>query len=90
MKRLVFKVLEYKFKNRELRRTIYDLDDCRVEVFINKNGTKIMEYRKFHNGKEDRGRVNSIVKRDIKSFFVLEDSIIERYVLDWCREKTCK
>jgi hypothetical protein len=66
---------------------VWDLADKRKEEFLNERGNGIIQFITYHSGKEVRTRVNSFVKRDIKSYFDIHEIDIEMYVLEWCRYK---
>lgn len=87
MKRLVWEFLNSKFEDVVIHRRAWDLVDSYREEFINKNGIGIIQFTRYHSGKEIRTRVNSHVKRDIKSYFDIHEIDIEMYVLEWCRDK---
>jgi hypothetical protein len=87
---LVYHFLNIKFKNVVILRDVYNMCDVRTERFYCKGAAPIVEFRKFNSDKTERYKVNHFVKKDIKGYFDLEDMVIERYVLDWCRDKTCK
>jgi hypothetical protein len=46
-----------------------------------------MLFTRFRSLKEIRTRVNSFLKKDIKSLFDVHEFDIEIYVLEWCRYK---
>jgi hypothetical protein len=87
MRRLVWEFLNSKFEGVVIYRRVWDLVDSCKEEFLNKNGIGIIQFTRYHSGKEVRTRVNSHVKRDIKSFFDIHEIDIEMYVLEWCRDK---
>jgi hypothetical protein len=87
MRRLVWEFLNSKFEGVVIYRRVWDLVDSCKEEFLNKNGIGIIQFTRYHSGKEVRVRVNSHVKRDIKSYFDIHEIDIEMYVLEWCRDK---
>jgi hypothetical protein len=86
MKRLVWEFLNAKFRNVLIYRRVWDLSDSRKEEFLNDRGSGIVQLTRYHSGKEVRTRVNSFVRRDIKSYFDIHEIDIEMYVLEWCRD----
>jgi hypothetical protein len=66
---------------------VWDLADKRREEFLSEKGIGIIGFETYHSGKEVRTRVNSFIKRDIRSYFDIHDIDIEMYVLEWCRDK---
>ena len=69
---------------------MFDLSDKLMEKFITDRGDGIMEFSRFHSGKEVRTRVNSFLRGDIKNYFDIDYIDIEMYVLEWCRDKSIK
>ena len=61
-----------------------------MEKFITDKGNGIIEFVRFHHGKDVRTRVNSFLRVDIKKYFDIHDIDIEMYVLEWCRDKSSK
>jgi hypothetical protein len=61
-----------------------------MEKFITDRGNGIIEFLRFHSGKDVRTRVNSFLREDIKKYFDIHDIDIEMYVLEWCRDKSSK
>ena len=88
MKRLVWEFLNSKFEGVVIYRRVWDRVDSCKEEFLNKNGIGIIQFTRYYSGKEVRVRVNSHVKRDIKSYFDIHEIDIEMYVLEWCRDKS--
>jgi len=74
----------------DILRDVYDMSDVRTERYYCKGAAPIMEFRKFHSDKTMRYKVNHHVKMDLRNYFDLHDMVIEMYVLEWCRDKTCK
>lgn len=87
---MVFHFLNEKFRDVVVLRDVYDMSDVRTERFYSKNFAPIIEFRKFHSDKTHRYKLNNIIKRDIRSYFCLEDMVIEMYVLEWCQDKTTR
>lgn len=87
MKRLIWEFLNAKFEGVLIYRRVWDLVDSRKEEFLNDRGNGIIQFTYYYSGKEVRTRVNSFVKRDVKSYFDIHDIDIEMYVLEWCRDK---
>ena len=69
---------------------LFNLSDKLMEKFITDRGDGIMEFSRFHSGKDVRTRVNSFLREDIKKYFDIHDIDIEMYVLEWCRDKSTK
>jgi len=88
MRKLVWEFLNSKYYGVVIYHQIFDLSDKLMEKFITDRGNGIIEFVRFHSGKDVRTRVNSFVRNDIKSYFDLDDIDIEIYVLDWCRDKS--
>jgi hypothetical protein len=87
MKSLVWQFLNSKFEGIVIYRRLWDLADKRREEFLNERGDSIIRFETYHSGKEVRTRVNSFVKRDVRSYFDIHEIDIEMYVLEWCRDK---
>ena len=87
MKRLVWEFLNTKFEGIQIYRRVWDLVDSCKEEFLNEKGVGIIQFTRYHSGKEVRTRVNSFIRRDIKSYFDIHEIDIEMYVLEWCRDK---
>ena len=90
MKRLVWEFLNTKYRNVVVYHQIFDLSDKLMEKFITDRGNGIIEFVRFHSGKDVRTRVNSFLREDIKKYFDIHDIDIEMYVLEWCRDKSSK
>ena len=87
MRRLVWEFLNSKFEDKVIYRRVWDRADSVREEFLTEKGDGVIQFTRYHSGKEVRTRVNSHVKRDIKSFFDIHEIDIEMYVLEWCRDK---
>jgi hypothetical protein len=88
IKRLVFEFLNTKFKGVLIYRRVWDIGVSCKEEFLNEKGIGIIQFTRYHSGKEVRTRVNSFVKRDVKAYFDLHDMVIEMYVMEWCRNNS--
>jgi hypothetical protein len=49
-----------------------------------------MEFTYFYSGKDVRTHINPIIRRDIRNYFDVDYLDVEGYVLEWCRDKSCK
>ena len=90
MKRMVWEFLNTKYRNAVVYHQIFDLSDKLMEKFITDKGDGIVEFVRYHHGKDVRTRVNSFLREDIKKYFDIHDIDIEMYVLEWCRDKSSK
>ena len=66
------------------------MSDYRTEGFFCKNYAPIIESKLFFKEKRVSCKINHFVKNDLRSYFNLNDTVIEWYVLEWCRDKTCR
>ena len=87
MRRLVWEFLNSKFEDKVIYRRVWDRADSVREEFLTEKGDGVIQFSRYRSLKEIRTRVNSHVKRDIKSFFDIHEIDIEMYVLEWCRDK---
>jgi hypothetical protein len=90
MKRLVWEFLNTKYNGLIIYHQVLNLSDKLTDKFITDKGNGIIEFSRYHHGKEIRTRVNNFIKRDIKTYFDIHDIDIEMYVLEWCRDKSIK
>ena len=88
MKSLVWQFLNTKYEGVVIYRGIFDLSDKLLEKFVSDKGEVIIQFSRFHSGKEVRTRVNSFLRGDIKNYFDIDYIDIEMYVLEWCRDKS--
>ena len=88
MKSLVWQFLNTKYEGVVIYRGIFDLSDKLLEKFVSDKGEVIIQFSRFHSGKETRTRVNTFLKAVIKRFFNIHEIDIEMYVLEWCRDKS--
>lgn len=88
MKRLVWEFLNTKYHDVIISRQMFDLSDKLVEKFITDRGNVIIQFARYHSGKDVRTRVNSYLRGDIKKYFDIHEIDIEMYVLEWCRDKS--
>jgi hypothetical protein len=88
MKSLVWQFLNTKYEGDVIYRGMFDLSDKLLEKFVSDKGEVIIQFSRFHSGKETRTRVNIFLKAVIKRFFNIHEIDIEMYVLEWCRDKS--
>ena len=88
MKSLVWEYLNAKYGGVVIYHQRFDLSDKLMENFITDKGNGVMQFSRFHHGKDVRTRVNSFLKGDIKKYFDIHEIDIEMYVLEWCRSKS--
>jgi hypothetical protein len=86
-RRLVWEFLNSKFEDKIIYRRVWDLADSVQEEFLTEKGDGVMLFTRYRSLKEIRTRVNSFLKKDIKSLFDVHEFDIEIYVLEWCRYK---
>ena len=90
MRKMVWQFLNTKYNGIVIYHQLINLSDKLMEKFITDRGDGIMEFSRFHSGKDVRTRVNSFLREDIKKYFDIHDIDIEMYVLEWCRDKSSK
>jgi hypothetical protein len=90
MRKMVWQFLNTKYNGIVIYHQLFNLSDKLMEKFITDRGDGIMEFSRFHSGKDVRTRVNSFLREDIKKYFDIHDIDIEMYVLEWCRDKCTK
>ena len=90
MRKLVWQFLNTKYGGRIIYHQLFNLSDKLLEKFVSDKGEVIMQFSRFHSGKETRTRVNIFLKAVIKKYFDIHDIDIEMYVLEWCRDKSTK
>ena len=90
MRQMVWQFLNTKYNGIVIYHQLFNLSDKLMEKFITDRGDGIMEFSRFHSGKDVRTRVNSFLREDIKKYFDIHDIDIEMYVLEWCRDKSSK
>ena len=90
MRKMVWQFLNTKYNGIVIYHQLFNLSDKLMEKFITDRGDGIMEFSRFHSGKDVRTRVNSFLREDIKKYFDIHDIDIEMYVLEWCRDKCSK
>ena len=90
MKRLVWEFLNTKYSGVMIYHQMFNLSDKLMEKFITDKGNAIIDFHRFHSGKEVRTRVNYFIRTDIKKYFDIHEIDIEMYILEWCRSKSCK
>ena len=90
MRKLVWQFLNTKYEGIVIYYQLFNLSDKLVESFITDKGNSIIQFVRYHHGKDVRTRVNSFLRGDIKKYFDIHDIDIEMYVLEWCRSKSTK
>lgn len=93
MKRVViYEFLNTRFEGEIVYVNKFNFQDRCLEKFIADGKENIMEFCRYHNGKDVRYRVNSFIRRDIRDYLGMNINIIEidKYVLEWCRSKSVK
>jgi hypothetical protein len=90
MRKLVWEFLNSKYRNSVIYHQRFELHDRTAEKFITDDYESIMEFTRYHHGKDVRTRVNSFIRAHIKKYFDIDYFDIEVYVLDWCRNKSVK
>jgi hypothetical protein len=90
MKRLVWEFLNAKYNGVMIYHQLFNLSDKLIERFITDKGNNIIDFHRFHSGKEVRTRVSFFLREDIKKYFGLDPIDAEMYILEWCRNKNCK
>ena len=90
MRKMVWQFLNTKYNGIMIYHQLFNLSDKLMEKFITDRGDGIMEFTRFHSGKEVRTRVNNFLGEDIKNYFDIDYIDIEMYVLEWCRDKSTK
>ena len=90
MRKMVWQFLNTKYNGIVIYHQLFNLPDKLIDEFITDKGNGIIEFVRFHNGKDVRTHVNNFLKGDIKRYFDIHDFDIEIYVLEWCRDKSTK
>ena len=90
MRKLVWLFLNTKYEGKIIYHQLFNLSDKLLEKFVSDKGEVIIQFSRFHSGKETRTRVNIFLKAVIKKYFDIHDIDIEMYVLEWCRSKSTK
>ena len=90
MKRLVWEFLNAKYNGVMIYHQLFNLSDKLMEKFITDRGDGIIEFVRFHSGKDVRTRVNNFLVGDIIRYFDIDRFDVEIYVLEWCRHKSSK
>jgi len=80
--------LDIKYDGLVVEREVHYLFDKRMENFLVRGEGGIMTYSHYHNGKEQRYRLNSFLRRDIRAYLDIDHDYVWMHVLDWCRKKT--
>jgi hypothetical protein len=73
MRRLVWEFLNSKFEDKIIYRRVWDLADSVQEEFLTEKGDGVMLFTRYRSLKEIRTRVNSFLKKDIKSLFDIHE-----------------
>ena len=90
MRKLVWLFLNTKYEGKIIYHQLFNLSDKLLEKFVSDKGEVIIQFSRFHSGKEVRTRVNNFLGEDIKNYFDIDYIDIEMYVLEWCRDKSIK
>jgi len=90
MKRLVWEFLNTKYNGVMIYHQLFNLSDKLLEKFITDKGDGIIEFVRYHHGKDVRTRVNNFLVGDIIRYFDIDRFDVEIYVLEWCRHKSSK
>ena len=90
MKKMVWQFLNTKYRNVLVYHQLFNLSDKLMEKFITDKGDGIVEFVRFHSGKDVRTRVNNFLIGDIMRYFDIDRFDVEIYVLEWCRDKSTK
>ena len=61
-----------------------------MEKFITDKGNGIIEFVRFHSGKDIRTHITPTIRRDIRNYFDINPLDVEGYILEWCRNKSSK
>jgi hypothetical protein len=88
MKRMVWEFLNTKYSGVMIYHQLFNLSDKLMEKFITDRGNSIIEFVRFHHGKDVRTRVNNFLIGDIIRYFDIDRFDVEIYVLEWCRHKS--
>jgi len=90
MRKMVWQFLNTKYSGIVIYHQRFDLSDKLIEKFITDRGDGIIEFVRFHSGKDVRTRVNNFLVGDIIRYFDIDRFDVEIYVLEWCRHKSSK
>ena len=85
---MVFKFLNHRFRDMEIKRDVYDMSGYRTERFYSKSYAPIIESKTFFKEKRVLSKINHFVKNDLRNYFNLNDTVIEMYLLEWCWDRT--
>ena len=88
MRKMVWQFLNTKYEGIVIYHQLFNLSDKLLEKFVSDKGEVIMQFSRFHSGKETRTRVNTFLRAEIKRYFNIHEIDIEMYVLEWCRDKS--
>ena len=72
MRKLVWQFLNTKYEGKIIYHQLFNLSDKLLEKFVSDTGEVIMQFSRFHSGKETRTRVNIFLKATIKKYFDIQ------------------
>jgi DNA-directed RNA polymerase alpha subunit len=73
MRKLVWLFLNTKYEGKIIYHQLFNLSDKLLEKFVSDKGEVIIQFSRFHSGKETRTRVNIFLKAVIKKYFDIHD-----------------
>jgi len=84
MKKVLFEFLDLKYSGKDIVMYSYSNDDASSQIYVvedtNDSVMLISDY-----GYRTEFKVNSLLSKHILNYMDLSNTIIELYVLDWCR-----
>ncbi len=90
MRRIIWEFLNTKYGDMVIYHQVFDLGNRRNEKFVTDSYQSIMEFTYFYSGKDVRTHITPAIRRDIQNYFDINPLDVEVYILDWCRDKSCK
>jgi len=87
---MVFHFLNERFRDMEIKRDVYNMSDYRSERYYSKSYAPIIDSKLFFKEKRVLSKINHFVKNDLRSYFNLNDTVIEWYVLEWCWDRSSR
>jgi len=90
MRRIIWEFLNTKYRGVVIYHQLFNLNNRRNEKFVTDSYESIMEFTYFYSGKDVRTHISPIIRRDIRNYFDVDYLDVEGYILDWCRDKSCK
>jgi len=90
MKKLVWQFLNTKYSGIVIYHQRFDLINRVTEKFVTDSYESIMELTYFYSGKDVRTHVTPSIRKDLKDWFDVHHLDVEGYILEWCRDKSCK